>query len=276
MAVYAEALYHVKPLPPYHHVPNADKSSRYTEARPASITQTTEVAQAVLAGYEGMDLPRTTTWPLDFWPVRWTKVDKTIPYARPPLLALEFIPREKVWITEQQRDSWDYVLRHLFVRPATPIRDAMSSLGFGATNLLKAIQDPDSGYNGDPASEMTHARDLTVAQWARIVDVFDKWPFKPKVRPSEYCANIVSTFSPRPLSIRVEMLNMFSYHNYNVYHACTPHFCSANHWRIAVLPIFNSFNRFSSLSPLRSTVLTPSLSSSSLEAITSITNTSSS
>ena len=44
-------------------------------------------------------------------------------------------------------------------------------------------------WKGEAVDRRTLVRDLTVEQWARVVDVFDRWAFRPKV-----CANYLESY----------------------------------------------------------------------------------
>jgi hypothetical protein len=77
------------------------------------------------------------------------------------------------------KSSWDYVLRNCFIRGTAPIRDGITTLGFGAANLVPKLAS--ERYAGQLVNPETPAKDLTPEQWLRVVDVFDKWAFKPDV-----------------------------------------------------------------------------------------------
>lgn len=68
-------------------------------------------------------------------------------------------------------DSFEYVLRMLFILRSKPVQDAISTLGAGA------LQDIGPKI-GDDILKLC-PRDLTLNQLKVIVDAFDKWPFKP-------------------------------------------------------------------------------------------------
>jgi hypothetical protein len=119
-------------------------------------------------------------------------------------------------VTSEQKDVWDYVLRNCFVLQGKPLEEAIGLLGFAAEGLLGKIEEQqvqmqeggakekDLGggesvegegkqgeeqrkkkkrrpWRGEAVDRSTLVRDLTVEQWARVVDVFDRWAFRPKV-----------------------------------------------------------------------------------------------
>lgn len=168
----ANAIFHITPLPPLHHVANVDKSSVWTEDRPANATKAATYVPPT---------ERTITYPADFWPNRKPRSE---PYPRAPFLGLLFEPRETSIVLPEQKDAWDFVLRKCFVREAIPIRDAVKTLGFGADKLVQKIELITDEYRGRAVKPDTLVRDLEEDEWARVVDVFDKWSFRPKVSPT--------------------------------------------------------------------------------------------
>jgi len=66
------------------------------------------------------------------------------------------------------------------VLASSPFRESLPSLGFGADNLRPKLE-AEEGFLGDKVDVEAPPRDMTVAQWQRVVDVFDKWAFKPQV-----------------------------------------------------------------------------------------------
>lgn len=178
-SVVAEALYHITPLPPYHHVPNVDRGSTAIEALPPRFNQNSAVAQRTLDAYKTMDLPRTTFKHEDAFPPVGPKTIAV--HDRPPILGVMLEPRLRPVMTMEQADEWDYVLRHMFVLQAQTVEVALPLLGFNAISLLKDIAGENNGFAGAPTSPNAVIRDLEVDEWARIVDVFANWPFKPAV-----------------------------------------------------------------------------------------------
>ncbi|KAJ3763586.1 S-adenosyl-L-methionine-dependent methyltransferase [Lentinula raphanica] len=88
-----------------------------------------------------------------------------------PFHAAEITPLEKQVINPEKLDTWDYCIRRLYVRKATPLQQCIEDLGPGAQSLL-----PKLSATIDP---MTRVRDITVAQWASLIQEFDAWPFAP-------------------------------------------------------------------------------------------------
>jgi len=90
-------------------------------------------------------------------------------------------------ITIKNKDEWDYVLRKCFVTEAQSIGVALKNLAFGAEGLIDRIEsETEQGgkFLGNRVRGDKIVRDLTVEDWARVVDVFDKWAFKPDVSDS--------------------------------------------------------------------------------------------
>ena len=174
--VLTQALFDLTPLPPIHHVHNVDRLSLATEDRPLAKTQKYLASKGQLE----FELPRTITRPLDFWPVKTRGAKETDTIARSPILGLLFTPKINSPLKVEQRDDWDYVLRHLFVLSAQTLRHALPTLAFNAIVLGKDIE-ADNDYAGVPLSLDTVIKDIEVEGWARIVDVFANWPLKPAV-----------------------------------------------------------------------------------------------
>lgn len=191
LSVMANALFHLRPLAPYHHVPDVDKQSARTET---SYEAALEMVRTRKRGAIPSPPPIEKVTPTiagDFWPHVGRligrpgvhKVHPDVELPRPALLGIEMVPRENPLITLEQREEWDYVLRHCFIREAQPIGEVLPTLGFGAENLIAKVVDTDENcrYAGEPVSRGTPVRQINIEQWARIVDVFAKWPFKPEV-----------------------------------------------------------------------------------------------
>jgi hypothetical protein len=196
LSVMANALFHLRPLPPYHHVPDVDKQSTRTD---------TSFEEALLATQQGRSgktkrSTRPATPPThkvtstvagDFWPqtVRHAglsghgKIAPSTKLVRPPMLGVEFVPRLDSPIRLSQREEWEFVLRHCFVQEAQPLSQVIPKLGFGADNLIPKIREEEgkSRYAGVAVNPETQVRYVTIEQWQRIVDVFAKWPFKPEL-----------------------------------------------------------------------------------------------
>ncbi len=183
LSVITNALFHLSPLPPLHHVANVDKTGMFTESRPLAVKKTPSKLSRLLVellAAEQEKSPRTITYPTDFWPNR-TQHDPARPFARTPFLGILFTPRETSLILPEQKDSWDYVLRRCFVRETLPMRDAVITLGFGAVNLVPRLQSTENGFLGKSVDPDKLVRDLEVEEWARVVDVFHRWAFRPDV-----------------------------------------------------------------------------------------------
>lgn len=183
----ARALFDIKPLPPYHHVPNVDKSSVSTEAQPFRASQKSPVAMAVKKAYDNTALPRTVTHLDDFHPKPYGApklANEDGAYKRPMMLGVLLTPKKTSVVKVEQQDEWDFVLRHLFVRQAQTLEKALPSLGFNAGSLQKDISSKGNLYAGKPVDCSKIVRDLDENEWARIVDVFANWPFKPDVSRS--------------------------------------------------------------------------------------------
>jgi len=175
--VLTQAMFDMTPLPPIHHVHNVDRLSLATEDRPLAKTQKYLASK----GKPEFDLPRTVTRPIDFYPNRTTRGSKeNEPHARPPILGILFTPKVNSLMKVEQRDDWDYCLRHLFVLSAQTLEHALPTLGFNGAVLGKDIES-ENDYAGVPVPLNTYIKDIEVEGWARIVDVFANWPFKPEV-----------------------------------------------------------------------------------------------
>ncbi|WVF72233.1 hypothetical protein IAT40_007045 [Kwoniella sp. CBS 6097] len=217
LSILAQALFDITPLPPYHHVQNVDKQSKFTVDRPVKFTSLAPKSNAIPigmpkpaqspspsvlpgnasshdAGADGQFVgvqQKTITYPGDFWPPSTTATKaKDKPLNRPPLLGLMLVPKVESPILAAQKDTWDYVMRRLFVRDTMTLKDSIPNLAFGAEILLKRIKedgmtvDEKTGekkikWRGVPVDETRVIRELHVEEWLRIVDVFDKWAFKP-------------------------------------------------------------------------------------------------
>ncbi|KAG5438316.1 hypothetical protein PCANB_002804 [Pneumocystis canis] len=99
---------------------------------------------------------------------------KTIPedfIREKDLILMEAIPLSEIPI-KTSLDSFDYVVRHLFVLRKTPLMRAISTLGPGAEILAKDL----------PLKLLDKKVDeMTRDDFDEIAQVFDKWPFKPKI-----------------------------------------------------------------------------------------------
>lgn len=59
------------------------------------------------------------------------------------------------------------------------LEDSISNLAVGAESLLPAIEAEEG--RGVPVSRKRVIRYLDLEEWARVVDVFDNWAFRPEV-----------------------------------------------------------------------------------------------
>ncbi|WWC90073.1 uncharacterized protein L201_005006 [Kwoniella dendrophila CBS 6074] len=196
LSILTQALFDIVPLPPYHHVANIDKQSKFTHDRP--IKPLSEIPPSSIQP-NGIPNPsesscpslkefklnehdwskRTTSYPLDFYPPS-TSAQRLIgkPLDRPELLGLLLIPKVQSPILSSQKDVWDFVMRRLFVRDTLSLKQALPNLSFGADTLIKQIEEQND-FRGIPVNPERIIRDLNVHEWLRIVDVFDQWAFKP-------------------------------------------------------------------------------------------------
>jgi hypothetical protein len=114
---------------------------------------------------------------------------------------------EKVVLPSQERtrvtlDKWDYVLRQLFILKSTPLEKAIQyvshfhmpnsefdwsvvrNLGAGAAILLGKLTGPDVPEERR-VNVKTAIKGLTIHDFERIVEEFDRWPFAPSVSSIE-------------------------------------------------------------------------------------------
>jgi hypothetical protein len=89
-------------------------------------------------------------------------------------------PKRDSVVTLDQKDAWDYVLRRCFIKEASSIGEALKNVGFGGEVLATRLNQA-TGYRGRALDPKKIVRNLDVDEWARVVDVFDKWAFKPEV-----------------------------------------------------------------------------------------------
>lgn len=104
-----------------------------------------------------------------------------VPLPRPIMLGILLEPRLDSPINADNKDEWDFVLRRCFVTEAQPLRHALKNLAFGGEGLKEKIESEGTRFAGIPVSCDKMVRDLEVDEWARVVDVFKKWAFKPVV-----------------------------------------------------------------------------------------------
>ncbi|GMK56804.1 hypothetical protein CspeluHIS016_0306440 [Cutaneotrichosporon spelunceum] len=195
LSVMANALFRLRPLPPYHHVPDVDKQSNRTDPSYAGALAAAKVRKTRSKKQPTPAPPPidevTATVAGDFWPQHprhvglkhTAKVNPAKALVRPPLLGIEMVPRADSPIKLSQREEWEFVLRHCFVQEASALAEVIPKLGFGAENLIPKMRESEetSRYAGAEVNPETPVRSLTIEQWQRVVDVFAKWPFKPEL-----------------------------------------------------------------------------------------------
>lgn len=199
LSVLTNALFDIRALPPLHHIQEpASSSARIKDKNDLRKGKVKEVAGEEKEFTKRRTIARwwlggategkvTTTFAGDFYPVREALTPggrgspPTTRLLRPHLLGIELIPKAHPVVTAAQRESWDYILRKMFVRSTVPLSEALPALAFGADNLMDKIMTPNNGYTGEPVMPDEIIRNISTNQWARIVDVFDKWAFKPEV-----------------------------------------------------------------------------------------------
>lgn len=194
----ANALFDLRALPPLHHVRDPHNLQERTKSKlefrkgkhelvPGETPEFAERRNDARWWLGGATLGKLTpTYAGDFYPIKETlaapracKPDLRL--VRPHLLGIEMIPKANPLVTSGQRETWDYVLRKMFVRATLKVGEALPALAFGADNLVDKIMAPNNGYAGKPLMPDRVIRELTIEEWQRIVDVFDKWAFKPEV-----------------------------------------------------------------------------------------------
>ncbi|WVQ71921.1 hypothetical protein IAR50_001463 [Cryptococcus sp. DSM 104548] len=186
MSVMTRALFHISPLPPYHHIVNIDKRGTAmsdvpikpvkepkSTAAPIGIPEDVPPAEGYPPAVFGAQ--RTTTHTSDFFPGAYS-TKGALP--RTPLFGVLLTPKLYSPITMERRDTWDFVLRRMFVRESCTVEESIGNLAVGADSLLGAIEQ-DEGL-GVPVSRRRVVKQLEVDEWARIVDVFDTWAFRPE------------------------------------------------------------------------------------------------
>jgi hypothetical protein len=224
LSIMTQALFHITPLPPYHHVFNVDKSSTRTESSPIRGPPPKNQTKSALGLRASQEIPAPpplhephTTYADDFHPVQHGMAKHLdIPLPRPELLGVLLEPRKESPITLKNKEEWDYVLRKCFVTEAQELGRSLKNLAFGAEGLMEKIEDGlgeiternemgavgaalyGSGKSADSDDEPIYKskwkgkatpghriiRDMSVEEWTRVVDVFTRWAFKPTVSRS--------------------------------------------------------------------------------------------
>ena len=91
-------------------------------------------------------------------------------------------PKIQPLISGAEMDSFEYILRNLFVLKRHSVSSALKHMAPGADNILKML------HSGHPVMETmgpieidpeTIVMDLTVEQFVCLAKLFDRWPFRP-------------------------------------------------------------------------------------------------
>ncbi|KAG9125757.1 Mitochondrial transcription factor 1 [Ceratobasidium sp. 392] len=93
---------------------------------------------------------------------------------------LERVPVPMKEGTRVTLEKWDYVVRQLFMLKSTPLEKVIQNLGAGAAILLRKLTGPDIPEKRR-VNIKTNINALSVQDFARIVEEFDRWPFAPDV-----------------------------------------------------------------------------------------------
>lgn len=196
LTILARALFDIRPLPPFHHIEDPPETKQLkakatnrrkqakAEGEPAEFATRRAKAKYAFGGPTVGEV--TKTYAGDFYPVKeyssnMKAAQPDLRLVRPHLLGVELVPKAESVLKPEQREAWDYILRKLFVRDTISVGESLPALAFGAENLMEKIQTPNNGYSGEAVLPHEIIRDLKPEQFARIVDVFDKWAFKPDV-----------------------------------------------------------------------------------------------
>jgi hypothetical protein len=184
LSVLTAGLFDVRALPPYHHVPNVDKSSTLTETADHVRSKPSRARSGTPAPppppFDTLGLVRTKTYRTDFFPPPANTGGMIEPLPRPAMMGILLEPKRDSVVTLDQKDAWDYVLRRCFIKEASSIGEALKNVGFGGEVLATRLNQA-TGYRGRALDPKKIVRNLDVDEWARVVDVFDKWAFKPEV-----------------------------------------------------------------------------------------------
>ncbi|KAH8083761.1 S-adenosyl-L-methionine-dependent methyltransferase [Cristinia sonorae] len=97
-----------------------------------------------------------------------------------PLVSVNIVPLQEQVIRPDNLETWDYVLRRLFVLKNTALERAIGSLAVGATSLLEKLTSEDLPPH-ERLDTSRRIKDLTVAEWALIIRAFEDWPFAPTI-----------------------------------------------------------------------------------------------
>jgi len=89
------------------------------------------------------------------------------------------IPNIDQRFAAQGVDSWDFVLRGMFIQKTQSIKKVVGSLSPGSGNLLEYLV-PKEGEPG-ALNLSTCARKMTLEEWKLLLEAWERWPFKPDV-----------------------------------------------------------------------------------------------
>ncbi|WVQ78481.1 hypothetical protein IAT38_000567 [Cryptococcus sp. DSM 104549] len=181
LTIMTNALFHVDPLPPYGN-PKAYRMKFHKGKSGVPKSSIPAKGPGFPLQDRHADVPRPPPQPekptLVFGSEFYPGIQATLPLDQTLLFGLQLTPRVTSPIRRSQKDSWDFVLRKLLVRPLVSLGESLPSLGFGGESLIKKIE-AEEGV-GVPVDGRRLIAELELDEWARIVDVFDKWPFRPE------------------------------------------------------------------------------------------------
>lgn len=178
LSVMTSATFDVQPLPPYFE-PSVKHSIESTKSISKSKSKSSPKDPITT-------FPPTQTYPFDFYPPPYGKVNSSGPLPRPILQGIMLTPKLDGTIKPKQKEAWDFVLRKSFARSNTTVLDTLKNLAFGGGNLVRKIEGKELDENGVKFAGVDvgakkRVRELHVNEWERIVDVFDRWAFRPEV-----------------------------------------------------------------------------------------------
>lgn len=84
------------------------------------------------------------------------------------LALIELEPRD---VSSEKFDEYDYVIRSLYFGASNKLRSAINNVGHGA------VDDLTPHFTEEMLDK--NAKELTLEDWMRIFEVYEKWPFKP-------------------------------------------------------------------------------------------------
>ncbi|KAF7428018.1 Mitochondrial transcription factor 1 [Pleurotus ostreatus] len=145
------------------------------------------VAQAVAQYDFAVPTERLSPFAKHFHPKPRTPLPSTVKHHNKvenrkigiPFQAINVTPLVHPAIEPSVLHKWDYCLRRLFVLKSKALKDAIPALAPGAQVLLKKLDSPDIPPE-DRVNIKTEVRKLSVSDWAKIITVFDEWPFAPE------------------------------------------------------------------------------------------------